>query len=99
MYVLGKSEQGFDVLHMIFLVQYGLIKMCYGPSLGDIEIKELCQLVSRFTRYRIPPCAEWHHQLVLVIKYHISVHHGGKSYGSHARQVHAVFLIHLLTEI
>ena len=94
--IFGKRQEGFDIHHMLVLIQHTLIKVGYGPSLGNIKIKELCKLVSGLPRYSVSPGSEGDHQLVLIVKYHIAVHHGRYPYGASCGKRHPVFFLYVL---
>ena len=61
-------------------------------------MKQFRQLRGSFLRDGIPPCAERHHQFILIIKSHVTVHHCAKSYGANLRQLLAIPALHILRQ-
>ena len=64
------------ILHMLFLIENGLVQVGNAPSLGYIVPEYLCQLFSGRSCNGISPGAEGHQKLSVLVKCHIAVHHG-----------------------
>ena len=86
-----------DILHMLFLIENGLVQMSNAPSLGNVVPEYLCQLPGGRACDGISPGAEGHQKFTFFIKRHITVHHGRKSNGTNGGQGDAVGFLHILS--
>ena len=63
-----------DVFDMRFFVQNRLIKMSNTPTLWNIELEQLCELLGGLSRHGIAPGAEGDEQISILIKSHVAMH-------------------------
>ena len=84
---------------MLLAVKYCLVKMCYAPALGNIEIKFFGKLFCCFACNGISPGPEGYHEVSCLIKYHISVHHGREADACEPLYTYAVFFLYVLFKI
>ena len=88
-----------DVLHMLFLVEHGLIQVRNGPALGNIERELRGELLGSLRGHGVAPGAELRQLLIILVESKIAMHHGGYADGGQLRQLHAILFSHVLFEI
>ncbi|CCX65502.1 unknown [Firmicutes bacterium CAG:791] len=84
---------------MLFPVQNCLIQMRNAPSLRNIVVEQLRQLLRSFSCNRIAPGTKRNKQLILIIKRKIAMHHCADADRGKAMNFRIVFLLHILKKI
>ena len=77
----GQGGDVGDLADMGLAVQDGLIEVGDAPTLGHVELKELCELLRRIGGDGILPGAEGHQQVPVLVKGQVAVHHAGDAGG------------------
>ena len=93
--VSGKRRQIIDLRGMRFAVQQCLIQMRDRPALRDVESEQLGELFRSFTGHGVTPGTERGKLSSILIKWQVTVHHGGNANGAKRRE----FLCILLLEV
>ena len=91
--VSGISGQGGDECYfsdMFFLIQNGLVQMCNGPSLRNIELEKGSQFCCCRSGDRVSPGTERNKKIHLVVKSEIAMHHGAHAHGADFLEFDAV---------
>ena len=84
---------------MLFSVQNCLIQMRNAPTLRNIVVEQLRQLLRSFPCNRIAPGTKRNKQLILIIKRKIAMHHCADADCGKAMNFRIVFLLHILKKI
>ena len=84
---------------MLFSVQNCLIQMRNAPSLRNIVVEQLRQLLRSFPCNRIAPGTKRNKQLILIIKRKIAMHHCADADCGKTMNFRIVFLLHILKKI
>ena len=84
---------------MLLTVKDRLIQVCDAPSLRDIVMEKLCQLLRGFSCDVVSPGTERDHQLSLFIKRHIAMHHGTDTKRTYAYKLHSIFFLNIFCHI
>ena len=82
-HIVDVARQGGDVpdlRHMGLLVQHRLIQVGDGPTLGNVEAKQLRQLPGGLGGDGVLPGAEGHQQVPVFVEGQVAVHHGGHAH-------------------
>ena len=69
------------------------------PPFRDIILKQLCQFFRRLACDRISPCPEGNKESVLLVKSHVSVHHGAETNSRDLFDLCPVGLLYILHHI
>src|SRR5262245_41502909 len=67
---------------MRFLVQYRLVEMGNAPTLGNVELKQICEFLGCLCGDRVSPGTERDEQISVRIECHIAVHHSAETDGA-----------------
>ena len=94
-YITLQCNEIINILYMLLLIQDGLVQVGNAPSLGHIVPENPSQLLRSRPCDGIPPCAEGNQELPILIKRHVTVHHGGKTDGTNGGKGHAVRFLHV----
>ena len=81
---------------MLFVVENGLVKMGYAPSLRDWVVEQLSQLLGCLACYVIAPCSEWRQEIAILVKNHVSVHHGAEPDGLGGAKNRSVLFLNIV---
>ena len=73
--------------------------MCDRPSLRNVELEQLSQLLGCLLRDRISPGTERHHQLACCIERHVAVHHGTETDACQRGYFHSIFCLYIFCHI
>lgn len=93
--VPGQGGDIVDILHVVFLIENGLVKVRHAPPLRNVEIEQFGQFIGRLLSNVVAPCSEWYQQVVFLIKWHVAVHHGTDADRSDLGQFNAVSVLHI----
>ena len=99
MHIGFQSGDIIDIFYMLLTVKDCLIQVCDAPSLRDIVMEKLCQLLRGFSCDVVSPGTERNHQLSLFIKRHIAMHHGTDTKRTYACKLHSIFFLNIFFHI
>src|SRR5919198_4709214 len=88
-----------DILDMGFLVQYRLVEMGNAPTLGNVELEQIRELLCCLCGDRVSPCTKRDEQVSVRIECHIAVHHGAEADGTDGLERDVVPLQNFVAEL
>src|ERR1700722_3062330 len=83
---------------MGFLVQYRLIEVSDAPTMGDIKLEQLSELLCCLRGRGVSPRTKRDKEISVLIECHVTVHHGAKADGANRPQRDTVILQNLLAQ-
>ena len=98
-YIGFQSGDIIDVFYMLLAVKDCLIQVGDAPSLRDIVMEKLCQLLRSFSCDVVSPGTERNHQLSRFVKRHISMHHGTDTKSTYTCKLHPIFFLNIFCHI
>ena len=94
----GQRGKERYVLHVLFLIQDGLIQMGNAPPLGNVKAKQGRKLLYCLSRHGVSPGTEGNKKLAVLVESHVSVHHAGKADGAKPCDGNAILLLYVLNK-
>ena len=88
-----------DILDMGFLVQYRLIEVGNAPTLGNVELEQIGELLCCLSGDGVSPGAKRDEQISILIECQIAVHHGAEADGANGLERGVVLLKNLAAEL
>ena len=89
-HVTGECGEVSHLGDVLFLVEHGLVQVSDGPTLGDVVLEQLGELLVSFGGVGVLPGAERHQQFAGLVECEVTVHHGGEADVADVRELLAI---------
>ena len=99
MHIRIQRRYEVNLFQMRFLVEHTLIQVGNRPAQRNVEVEQLCQLIRRLLRVRIPPGLERRQQLPVLVQGNVAVHHRADADRAVGIRRNAILLFHILAKV